>query len=91
MVVVIERKLDVIKAADWVINLDPQGDHRGDTILACGTPKAIAGTASSHTGRFLAPLLAGSTPGEQPAAAANKPDSRPPRKAAKKTTRKKAE
>ena len=86
--VVIEHNLDVIKTADWVIDLGPEGGHRGGTILACGTPEAIAGTASSHTGRFLAPLLAGSTPGEQPAAMANKPDARPPRKAAKKAAKK---
>ena len=94
-VVVIEHNLDVIKTADWVVDLGPEGGHRGGTILACGTPETIAATASSHTGRFLAPLLAGSAPGEKPAAVANKPDARPPRKAAKKaakkTTRKKAE
>ena len=90
-VVVIEHNLDVIKTADWVVDLGPEGGHRGGTILACGTPEAIAATESSHTGRFLAPLLAGAAPGEKPAAVANKPDARPPRKAAKKTTRKKAE
>ncbi|KRG74455.1 excinuclease ABC subunit A [Stenotrophomonas ginsengisoli] len=90
-VVVIEHNLDVIKTADWVIDLGPEGGHRGGTILACGTPETIAATPSSHTGRFLAPLLAGSAPGQKPAAVANKPDARPPRKAAKKTTRKKAE
>ncbi len=90
-VVVIEHNLDVIKTADWVVDLGPEGGHRGGTILACGTPEAIAATESSHTGRFLAPLLAGAAPGEKPAAVANKPDARPPRKAPKKTTRKKAE
>ena len=94
-VVVIEHNLDVIKTADWVVDLGPEGGHRGGTILACGTPETIAATPSSHTGRFLAPLLAGSAPGQKPAAVANKPDARPPRKAAKKaakkTTRKKAE
>lgn len=56
-VVVIEHNLDVIKTADWVIDLGPEGGHRGGTILATGTPEHIAGLAHSHTGRFLAPLL----------------------------------
>ncbi|WP_119718534.1 excinuclease ABC subunit UvrA [Cognatilysobacter tabacisoli] len=62
-VVVIEHNLDVIKTADWVIDLGPEGGHRGGTILATGTPEQIAALPHSHTGRFLAPLL-GITPGE---------------------------
>jgi excinuclease ABC subunit A len=62
-VVVIEHNLDVIKTADWVIDLGPEGGHRGGTILATGTPEDIATLPHSHTGRFLAPLL-GITPGE---------------------------
>ena len=93
-VVVIEHNLDVIKTADWVIDLGPEGGHRGGTVLACGTPEQIAATEGSHTGRFLAPLLGDSAPGQKPAAVAHKPDARPPRKAAKaakKTTRKKTD
>ncbi len=56
-VVVIEHNLDVIKTADWVIDLGPEGGHRGGTILAIGTPEQIAADPNSHTGRFLAPLL----------------------------------
>jgi excinuclease ABC subunit A len=56
-VVVIEHNLDVIKTADWVIDLGPEGGHRGGTILGCGTPEEIAAMPHSHTGRFLAPLL----------------------------------
>ncbi len=56
-VVVIEHNLDVIKTADWVIDLGPEGGHRGGTILATGTPEHIASLTHSHTGRFLAPLL----------------------------------
>lgn len=56
-VVVIEHNLDVIKTADWVIDLGPEGGHRGGSILATGTPEHIAGLTNSHTGRFLAPLL----------------------------------
>jgi excinuclease ABC subunit A len=56
-VVVIEHNLDVIKTADWIIDLGPEGGDKGGHIVAAGTPEAIAGSAESHTGRFLAPLL----------------------------------
>jgi excinuclease ABC subunit A len=56
-VVVIEHNLDVIKTADWIIDLGPEGGHRGGRILACGTPEEIARHPDSHTGAFLAPLL----------------------------------
>ena len=56
-VVVIEHNLDVIKTADWVIDLGPEGGHRGGTILAEGTPEDLAAVPASHTGRFLAKLL----------------------------------
>ncbi|MCB1555054.1 MAG: excinuclease ABC subunit UvrA [Xanthomonadales bacterium] len=56
-VVVIEHNLDVIKTADWIIDLGPEGGHRGGQILVEGTPEAIAGHPVSHTGRFLARLL----------------------------------
>ena len=56
-VVVIEHNLDVIKTADWVVDLGPEGGHRGGNILVAGTPETVAATRSSHTGRFLAPLL----------------------------------
>ncbi|MBJ6982827.1 MULTISPECIES: excinuclease ABC subunit UvrA [unclassified Luteimonas] len=56
-VVVIEHNLDVIKTADWVIDLGPDGGHRGGQIIAQGTPEEIAAMPQSHTGRFLAPLL----------------------------------
>jgi excinuclease ABC subunit A len=57
-VVVIEHNLDVIKTADWVIDLGPEGGDKGGEIVAAGTPEQIAETEASHTGRFLAPLLA---------------------------------
>ena len=57
-VVVIEHNLDVIKTADWVVDLGPEGGHRGGQILAVGTPETVAANPASHTGRFLAPLLA---------------------------------
>jgi excinuclease ABC subunit A len=56
-VVVIEHNLDVIKTADWVVDLGPEGGHRGGQIIAVGTPEAIARDPASHTGAFLAPLL----------------------------------
>ena len=57
-VVVIEHNLDVIKTADWVVDLGPEGGAAGGQIIACGTPEEIARVEASHTGRYLAPLLA---------------------------------
>ncbi|MDJ0945257.1 MAG: excinuclease ABC subunit UvrA [Kiloniellales bacterium] len=56
-VVVIEHNLEVIKTADWVLDLGPEGGDKGGEIIATGTPEDIAGTASSYTGQYLAPLL----------------------------------
>lgn len=56
-VVVIEHNLDVIKTADWLIDLGPEGGSGGGRIIAEGTPEQVAAQAHSHTGRFLAPLL----------------------------------
>ncbi|MBM4227841.1 MAG: excinuclease ABC subunit UvrA [Gammaproteobacteria bacterium] len=56
-VVVIEHNLDVIKTADWLVDLGPEGGSRGGRIIATGTPEAIAQHPDSHTGHFLAPLL----------------------------------
>ncbi len=56
-VVVIEHNLDVIKTADWIVDLGPEGGHRGGRIIATGTPEQIAKHPDSHTGQFLAPLL----------------------------------
>ena len=56
-VIVIEHNLDVIKTADWVVDLGPEGGDGGGQILASGTPEQLAMVDSSHTGRFLAPLL----------------------------------
>jgi excinuclease ABC subunit A len=57
-VVVIEHNLEVIKTADWILDLGPEGGDGGGRIVASGTPEAIAATPESYTGRFLAPLLA---------------------------------
>ena len=56
-VVVIEHNLDVIKTADYVIDLGPEGGHKGGELITCGTPEQIAACPESHTGRFLADLL----------------------------------
>ncbi|MFC0316588.1 excinuclease ABC subunit UvrA [Gordonia phosphorivorans] len=56
-VVVIEHNLDVIKTADWVIDMGPEGGSGGGTVVAQGTPEQIAATPGSHTGGFLADLL----------------------------------
>jgi excinuclease ABC subunit A len=56
-VVVIEHNLDVIKTADWVIDLGPEGGDGGGTVVATGTPEDIAAFPASHTGRFLKPAL----------------------------------
>ncbi|HYF14968.1 MAG TPA: excinuclease ABC subunit UvrA [Phycisphaerales bacterium] len=56
--VVIEHNLDVIKCADWIIDLGPEGGEGGGRIVACGTPEQVAKVEASHTGRYLRPLLA---------------------------------
>ncbi|MGI8661751.1 MAG: excinuclease ABC subunit UvrA [Acidimicrobiales bacterium] len=60
-VLVIEHNLDVIKTADWVIDLGPDGGSRGGMVVAEGTPEEIALHPTSHTGHFLAPLLSRAT------------------------------
>ncbi len=55
--VVIEHNLDVIKTADWVVDLGPEGGSGGGTIVATGTPEQVAKCKASHTGKFLKPLL----------------------------------
>jgi len=56
-VVVIEHNLEVIKTADWILDLGPEGGDGGGRIIADGTPEDIAASPESYTGRFLAPLL----------------------------------
>ena len=74
-IVVIEHNLDVIKTADWVVDLGPEGGHSGGQVIATGTPEDLVRTPASHTGRFLAKPL-----GMEPA----------PEKAAKGSRRKSA-
>ena len=68
-VIVIEHNLDVIKSADWIVDLGPEGGSGGGRVVAEGTPEQVAAHAASHTGRFLAPVLA--------KAAAGMPSARP--------------
>ncbi|MCM1289183.1 MAG: excinuclease ABC subunit UvrA [Corallococcus sp.] len=56
-VIVIEHNLDVIKVADYIIDLGPEGGDGGGTVVACGTPEEIAKVKDSYTGQFLAPIL----------------------------------
>ncbi|MBE1536502.1 excinuclease ABC subunit A [Actinomadura algeriensis] len=56
-VIVIEHNLDVIKTADWVIDMGPEGGSRGGTVVAAGTPEDVAKVEGSHTGHFLAKIL----------------------------------
>ncbi|MEW6582189.1 MAG: excinuclease ABC subunit UvrA, partial [Actinomycetota bacterium] len=60
-VLVIEHNLDVVKCADWIVDLGPEGGDAGGSLVAAGTPEAVALTPGSHTGEFLLPLL-GLTP-----------------------------
>ncbi|MBU6202325.1 MAG: excinuclease ABC subunit UvrA [Acidobacteria bacterium] len=57
-VLVIEHNLDVIKSADWLVDLGPEGGSGGGRVVAEGPPEKVASTAGSHTGRFLGPVLA---------------------------------
>ena len=93
-VLVIEHNLDVIKTADWIIDMGPEGGSRGGMVVAEGTPEDVAAVPESHTGTFLAPILEGrgaQQPGaprrQKVVAAKSAPASRTTKKApAKKTT-----
>jgi len=78
-VVVIEHNLDVIKTADWIVDLGPEGGAGGGRILVNGTPETVAVTAGSHTGHFLAPHL---KPAKSARATADNGKAKPKRKVA---------
>jgi excinuclease ABC subunit A len=63
---VIEHNLDVIKSADWIVDMGPEGGSRGGQIVATGTPEEIAANPASHTGRWLSPVLTPSAPKPEP-------------------------
>jgi excinuclease ABC subunit A len=56
-IVVIEHNLDVIKTADWIVDMGPEGGAGGGQVVAQGTPEQVADHPASHTGRYLKPLL----------------------------------
>ena len=90
-VLVIEHNLDVIKTADWLVDMGPEGGSRGGMVVAEGTPEAVAANADSYTGQFLAPLLEGRAarqPARRAAAATAQKATRST--TAKRTTAKKA-
>jgi excinuclease ABC subunit A len=55
--VIIEHNLDVIKCADWLIDLGPEGGDAGGRVVATGTPESVAKSEKSHTGRYLKTVL----------------------------------
>ncbi len=61
-IVVIEHNLDVIKTADWIIDMGPEGGNKGGTVVCCGTPESVAQHSKSYTGHYLKPLLNGAAP-----------------------------
>jgi len=90
-VLVIEHNLDVIKTADWIVDMGPEGGSRGGMVVAEGTPEEVAATEGSYTGEFLAPLLKG----REAVVGARKKTTRaaaqtPAKKTTKKATAKKA-
>ena len=76
-VLTIEHNLDVIKCADWIIDIGPEGGDDGGKIIVAGTPERVAKEAKSHTGRFLAPLLASKTKPASKAKRGSKPKKAP--------------
>jgi excinuclease ABC subunit A len=86
-IVVIEHNLDVIKTADWIIDLGPEGGPDGGQIIATGTPAEVAKVKASHTGRSLAPLLGKRSPAKTGSAKTN---AKAKAKATKTTARPKA-
>ena len=63
-VVIIEHNLDIIKRADYIIDLGPEGGDEGGTIVATGTPEEVAKVPASYTGKYLGPVL-GAGPGDR--------------------------
>jgi excinuclease ABC subunit A len=92
--VVIEHNLDVIKCADWIVDLGPEGGDGGGTLVAQGTPEAVAATPGSFTGEYLARMLGSIDPAAPASTAAKparaKPASAKPASAKKAAARKRA-
>jgi excinuclease ABC subunit A len=86
-VIVIEHNLDVIKTADWVVDMGPEGGSGGGLVIAEGTPEQVAGVSASHTGKFLRDILDADRISD---AAAAVPAARKPTRSAKAGTSAKA-
>ena len=82
--IVIEHNLDVIKTADWIVDLGPEGGDAGGRIVAEGTPEDVARNPASHTGRFLRPML-GMDSSATPKSAGSRVLSKPSRKSRKRS------
>jgi excinuclease ABC subunit A len=67
-VVIIEHNLDVVKCADWIVDLGPEGGDAGGTVVAAGTPEAVAADPASYTGAFLTRVLVPERPAQEVAA-----------------------
>ncbi|MEM6812499.1 MAG: excinuclease ABC subunit UvrA [Pseudomonadota bacterium] len=89
-VVVIEHNLEVIKTADYIIDIGPEGGHKGGEIIASGTPEEVAKTKGSFTGEFLGPILEKSDTPEKPKPKARKTSKKKVSNANKKTSKKAA-
>ncbi|MDP3893777.1 MAG: excinuclease ABC subunit A, partial [Nocardioides sp.] len=88
-VLVIEHNLDVIKTADWLVDMGPEGGSGGGMVVATGTPEEVAAAPQSYTGQFLAPLLEGREARSSKPRPAGAAPVAPGRKAAKKAPAKK--
>jgi excinuclease ABC subunit A len=60
--IIIEHNLDVIKTADYIVDLGPEGGDAGGRVVACGSPEEIAANPASHTGEYLRPMLTRAAP-----------------------------
>ena len=88
-VIIIEHNLDVIKQADWILDLGPEGGDGGGEIVAAGTPEDVAKVKGSYTGRYLKEILQAQAPAAPKAVAKKKTVKKAAKKTAKKTVRKK--
>ena len=86
-VIVIEHNLDVIKTADWIVDLGPEGGSGGGTVVAQGTPEQVAADPSSHTGTFLAPMLGEPAPRRRSSRTGRTAKAAPTRKTTRSRTR----
>ena len=72
-IIVIEHNLDVIKTADWIVDMGPEGGDKGGTVVTVGTPEQVAAAPNSYTGQFLKPLLERQRKNERHSKSSNSP------------------